>query len=378
VPFLAYASNFLWVMVIGLLGPSLPAVVADLGISYAQAGFFFTLLSLGSFFGTSIGAFASDVLPRKILYAGCALVLAAGLAALGFMPGYVLVALTIFLLSLFGSPIGAIGQSIMLGMFPQKRETNLSRMAFFAAVGSLVAPIIVTVNYSLNLSWHWPFVETAGLALILVVAIALIPLPVSPAGRQRQSLRTILSNRRVLTSAVLIFFSVAGDLGFSYWLAEYFKTELSVSLRLASSVVGIYLVGIIAGRLLVPVFLKRMKPETNIRMGLAIALLCIIAFILAPWPIVKAGLCVVYGFGIGPVFPLTIARGTREFPSQSGSVTGILFGCMSLGGMVFPLLVGALAQRVGISRSYWFCALVVLGLLVALTIGEARGKRQPA
>ncbi len=114
-PGLAFATNFLWVMVIGLLGPSLPAIVEDLGISYAQAGLFFTLLSLGSLFGASFGASASDRLPRKALYAGCAFFLAAGLALVGFMPGYLTVALLVFLLSVAGSPLGSIGQSIMLG-----------------------------------------------------------------------------------------------------------------------------------------------------------------------------------------------------------------------------------------------------------------------
>jgi len=33
-PYLAFASNFLWVLVIGLLGPSVPAILADLGIGY--------------------------------------------------------------------------------------------------------------------------------------------------------------------------------------------------------------------------------------------------------------------------------------------------------------------------------------------------------
>ena len=51
-----------------------------------------------------------------------------------------------------------------------------------------------------------------------------------------------------------------------------------------------------------------------------------------------------------------MARGTRESPEQSGSVMGILFAGNSLGGIVFPLLVGALAGTFGIARSYWFCA----------------------
>ena len=38
-PYVSFASSFIWVMVIGLLGPSVPAIVSGLGISYAQAGF---------------------------------------------------------------------------------------------------------------------------------------------------------------------------------------------------------------------------------------------------------------------------------------------------------------------------------------------------
>ena len=362
---LAYASNFLWVLVISLLGPSLPAIIADLGIGYAQAGLFFTMLSLGSFFGTSLGAIASDRLPRKALFAACAAFLAIGLSALGFMRSYAGAAVLIFLLSLTGSPIGAIGQSIMLGMFPARRERNLSVMASFGAIGSLVAPVLVSINYSAQLAWRWPFVEAAGLSLLLVVAV--LALPISPAGapRERQRVLAILKNRRVAAAAVMIFFSIAIDLAFSYWLAEYFAAELRVSLRLSSSVVGIYLAGIVAGRLLIPLALKRISPEMHLRLSLSIALAGILLFILVPSVPAKAALCALYGLGVGPVFPLLMARGSREYPDQSGAVTGVLFGCLSLGGMSFPLLIGSLAAGIGIARSYWLCAAVAFGLLVA-------------
>ena len=165
---------------------------------------------------------------------------------------------------------------------------------------------------------------------------------------------------------MLIFFSVAVDLGFSYWLAQYFKSELHVSLRLSSSIVGVYLIGIIGGRVLIPVFLKWMSPRRNMILGLGISFVALITFILIPWVPAKIVLCAVYGFGIGPVFPLLVAQGTRVFPKQAGAVTGVLYGCMSLGGMVFPLLVGALAGRWSIGRAYLFCALMVGVLLVAV------------
>ena len=67
-PYLAFASNFTWVMVIGLLGPSIPSIIEDLGIDYTRAGLFFTMLSLGSLFGTTLAGIASDYLNRKVLF----------------------------------------------------------------------------------------------------------------------------------------------------------------------------------------------------------------------------------------------------------------------------------------------------------------------
>lgn len=369
---LAFASNFLWVLVLGLLGPSLPAMVSDLGISYTQAGLFFTLLSLGTFFGASLGAAASDRVPRKALYAFCAACLAIGLSSLSFVRGYAAAALVIFLFSLTGSPIGAIGQSIMLGMRPDQRERNLSLMTSFGALGSLMAPILVSLNYSAALPWRWPFLETAALALLLLVAALTLPIPKASLPRVRVKARAILANRRVLATAVMIFFSIAIDLGFVYWLAEYFATELHVDLRLSSSVVGIYLAGIIAGRLAIPLVLKRLRPDTHLLATISLALAAIVLFILVPSTGAKAGLCALYGLGVGPVFPLLMARGSREFPEQSGAVTGVLYGGMSLGGVVFPFLVGAIAQNIGIARSYFFCAVVAAGLLAAIAPGVLR------
>jgi hypothetical protein len=44
--------------------------------------------------------------------------------------------------------------------------------------------------------------------------------------------------------------------------------------------------------------------------------------------------------------------------------------------MVFPLLVGTLAQSVGIARSYWFCAAAVAGLLAGALAARAASHRE--
>ncbi|MBU1050907.1 MFS transporter [Candidatus Bipolaricaulota bacterium] len=376
-PHISFASNLLWVMVIGLLGPSVPAIVHDLGISYTQAGFLFTLLSLGSLFGSSLGAIASDYMNRKrILAAFCGL-FAGGLISMGFVPGYVALGVTVFIVSLFGSPIGAIGQSVMLDMFHEQRPRLMSVQTLFAAVGSFIAPLLVSLNISGGIPWRGPFLETAGLVLLLMVIVLMTNIPNSSADRRtRVPLTSIMRNPSIIIASALVFLTVAVDLGFSYWLAEYFNTELGVSMGLASATVSLYLVGVIAGRLATSRLVKWMPTKRILVAGLLVASLSLVGFLFIQSVGAKAALTCVYGLGVAPVFPLLVAKASEEYPQQSGAVTGLLFGCMSLGGMVFPLLLGVLASAFGIRQSY-FLSLSVLVLILLVILVWIRTRKTP-
>jgi len=368
VPYLAFASNFTWVMVIGLLGPSVPKIIEDLQISYAQAGLFFTMLSLGSLFGTTLAGIASDYLNRKILFGMVALILAVGLASMGLAVSYLAVLLIILGYSLFGSPAGTVGQSIMLSIFPERRERYISLQTSFAALGSLTAPLLVWLNLRGDLSWRWTFIEAGGIAALLFIWILIVPLPRST-GRMIgwKNLSGILGNPRILASALLIFFSVAPDLGFSYWLAEHFKTELGVPLELSAAVVSVFLVGMIGGRLMTSRLLRRFASVRILKVGMFLSLASLIVFLSVPWIPVKLVTLALYGLGTAPVFPLLMARGTALYPDQPGTISGILFGSVSLGGMAFPLLLGAVASSVGIRLTYILVGAIILGLLLAVT-----------
>lgn len=359
-------------MVIGILGPSIPKIIEDLGISYPQAGLFFTMLSLGSLFGTTLTGIASDYLNRKALFALVALVLAVGLASMGLASSYLVILLIILFYSLFGSPAGTVGQSIMLSMYPHRRERYISLQTSFAALGSFTAPLLVALNFTVGLSWRWTFIEAGGLAILLFLWILIVRLP-RASGRMmsRGNISRILGNPRILFSALLIFLSVAPDFGFSYWLAEHFKTELGVPLSLSSAVVSVFLIGMISGRLLTSRLLKRFSSARILKAGMALSLISLIVFLTVPWIPVKLVTLLLYGLGTAPVFPLLMARGTGLYPDQPGTVSGVLFGSVSLGGMAFPLVLGAVASAVGIRLTYILVGVIILALLLAL-IGTQR------
>jgi MFS family permease len=368
-PYLAFASNFLSVMVIGLLGPAVPAIIQELHISYARAGLFFTAGSLAFLFSTPLGGLASDTPNRKTLFAMVALLLALGLIGLALSPTYALILAAIFIFSLFGGAAISMGQSIMMDLYPARRERLLTMQALFASLGSFVAPLLVALNYAGGVSWRWPYVEAAILAFLLFLAVLLTPLP----GASKKNLswgdvRHVLGNSRVLASAFLLLLAIAPEWGFAFWLAEHFKTDLRVSLQLSSAVVSVFLVGMITGRLFTSRLAGRLPPRGIVQIGLILAMSGLGVFLLVPSIPVKVFAILIYGLGVAPVFPILMACGTSAAPDRTGPATGVLYAFVSLGSMLFPLVLGALASAVGIRRSYALIELVLLGLLIAVTL----------
>jgi fucose permease len=207
------------------------------------------------------------------------------------------------------------------------------------------------------------------MALLFCGLLLRVRIPPARAGTggARRPILAAVRTPQVALSALLIFFSVAPDFGFSSWLAEYFRSGLAVSPRLSSAVVSVYLAGIISGRWLTSRLVRRLATDRILCGGLALALLALpLLFLLPVGP--KVAAIYLYGLGMGPVFPLLMALGTRACPDQPGVATGTLFGALSAGGMVFPLLMGAVAARAGIARAFWLPAGVLAGLLVTLLL----------
>ena len=375
-PGIAFFSNGLWVLVLALLGPSVPSIVTDLGISYTQAGLFFTFLSFGSLLGTSLGAFATDHFNRKRIFIVSTLCLVAGLIVTALSRTYYLLLAAIFLMSMLGSPIGAVSQSVMLSLFPQKRESYLSLQTFFAASGSFMSPLIVTAVLLLGFPWRASFLFAALLGLVLLVFAFRLQIPPmqTPPDEEKQRTARLLKDPALIVSALFIFLSIGPDIGFSYWLTEHFLTDLGAEKRWAAAIVTIYLSGILFGRGILPRILRVHPGVRVIPFAAATAIAGFAGFrFLEPILLKTLSVCV-YGIGVAPIFPLLMAWGTGRFPGNPGTATGILFGAMSLGGMVFPVLIGRIAEDFGIPGGYFLNVAILLFFLVFFGL-KARKKR---
>jgi MFS family permease len=352
------------------MGPSVPFIIKDFSLDYSQAGLILTLLSAASFFGTFAGGWVSDYPRRKLFWLLFLFFLAAGLMFFGLAPTYAFLLCTVFLMSLLGSPIGAVGQSIMLQMYPDKRGAYLSLSTMFAALGSLAAPVMISLLSIAGLGWRSAFFTTAVLVLCLfaLVAGSKLPRPIEQPCRSFNVFK-LFTDRRVLFAGSMIFFGVGIDLGFSFWLAEYFVSRLGAAVEISGFAVGSYLFGVILGRLLnarKPVKLSLwIYPLT----GLALAAVSLFFFLKVELFQLKLALCFLYGLGVGPVFPSMMSAGTAAYPQRSGAVTAVLFSMMSLSGAVFPVIIGSIGSGHGIEQAYYSLFILMIPIAAGLIAG---------
>ena len=111
---------------------------------------------------------------------------------------------------------------------------------------------------------------------------------------------------------------------------------------------------------------------------MVLSLASLALFLAVPWLPLKLLSLVLYGLGTAPVFPLLMSRGTALFPERPGTVSGVMFGSVSLGGMVFPFLLGAAASSLGIRLTYALMGLIILALLLAVLWTEKWWDRREA
>jgi fucose permease len=128
----------------------------------------------------------------------------------------------------------------------------------------------------------------------------------------------------------------------------------------------------LAGRIVSSRLARTLPPAVLLAATLGMALLGFPLFWLSPaTPLALAGLFVM-GLGIGGVYPLGVSAAIAAAPGNTDAASARL----SIGGggamLVAPFVLGALADRVGISSAF---GIVIPMLLAALSLALIAGRK---
>ncbi|HEV2314616.1 MAG TPA: MFS transporter [Candidatus Acidoferrales bacterium] len=355
-------------MVTTLLGPVLPFLTARWQLDDMHAGLLFTAQFAGSMAGVLL---SSVILTRRgfrpSLVAGFGL-MGIGVAALGFVTWIVgLISVTLFGLGL-GLTIPTTNL-LVAESSAHRRAAALNTLNLAWCVGAVCFPFIAT--------WFVKIHKLPAMILLLGGGVFVFSLifasPLATIAERRDTPRTDATPKgprvqaRVLAILGLLFFLYVGTEGaVSGWVATFGRRIHSGAGIGWVAVPSFFWGGLLLGRALAPLLLRRVREIPLARAGLVLATLgtCVV-LISTNLPALTAGVGLA-GLGLSAVFPITIAELSRRFEGSASRFVGAMFALGGLGGATLPWLVGYVSNKFGNLRAGLWVPVAGCVILLAL------------
>jgi fucose permease len=367
-----------------LPGPTLSLLAAHTHVSLAQASWIFT----GSATGFALGAVMAGVLgrwfrPKTILIAGLALMGGAGII-IPLAHSFSLLVVTQFTKG-FGFGFLDVSVNVLSALaFHDTLGESLNGLHSSFGVGSLLAPLLLSLTLTLLHDFTWAYLTGSTFALLCIILLVFQRTPTTvhaPQSEQgwlahhqseraqgRRGLRLGIFGHLILWLMALEFFLyIASEVGFSNWIVTAVNQSAHIGLALAAPVATAFWLGLTASRLLGSQVLKRAWLSENMLLYLCMLGAGASGLLVAFFPgqvLIAFVASALFGFFLGPLYPGLMAIAARWFARDLNTISGVLLVTCGVSGMLFPVLMGLLISGPGVT---WGMMIPALGcLLIAL------------
>jgi MFS family permease len=369
----------------------LPIIGRELGLSYSQIGLIMTCQYIAGAVANIPGGILVDTVGRKGLLMALSLFwVGFPYLLMGFSHGYLMLLACVALVGFGNSLWHPTAIPTLAGRFPERKGLVLSLHGMGGNVGDAVAPLVVGSLLAV-LTWRQVVMINVvpGMVMSLLILVFLGTLRIGskkpkPADESRgQSLGNyfrgvpaLFRNRGLLIlTASSAFRSMTQNA-----LLTFLPVYLAYEMHYGPFYVGAGMFALQAAGFAATPIAGHLSDKMGRRsvmmtsMGMTAVVLLFMAFAgKSPAFIVFIAVLGFFLYAIRPVMQAWLLETTPK--NMGGTSIGILFGAQSLGSSVAPLLGGMIADRYGLTATFWFLAftIVVANLfIVAMPMGEAK------
>ncbi len=353
-----------------LLGAILPEMGEAYNLDYAYRGVLLSAHQIGNLSAVIAAGFIPYLIGRKR---------STFILGLGIVIGLLLMTLTgnpllLFLaFALTGIGRGTMSNitNVVVGECAENNAAGLNLLHASFAVGAFLSPFIAIAVIPAS----WKIAPWISAALMLLTLLLLLGKGLSSERMKKEKGEgTIPRSLQYWLNTFILFFYLCGEASLIGWLVTYFQDANIFPDAISTAMQSFLWIMILIGRLSCAVISTHMNKNTLI---LILGLLMTGFFILmiaAPTPFIAALAVFLVGVSMSGIYPTTLSTMEKKY-SSSTVATGLCIGTATVGAILMPAVVGAVAERTGIEGGIATIS-IALSLMVILMIVKFVTNRQ--
>lgn len=366
---LAYGMLGFYNYLLSGLGPLMPSLREELGLSYTVASFHFSAFAIGMILAGVLGDRVVARWGRTATFWVGTIGLAGGALALTIFRQPVLTVGSVLLMGSVGSLVLVLIPAILADRHGARRTLAIVEANILSAATGALAGVLIGLGERTAAGWRGAIFLSLLMPLLLFLRFGRVPLPeaAGPAAAvQKQEARLPAAYWAYWVTIVL---AVGVEFSLIFWGAD-FLVAAGLSASAAATTVSLFLWGMVAGRIAGRQIAQRMATERLLPGAFALATIGFLIYWLAPVAAVAVIGLFVAGFGVANLFPLTSALALGAAPGMTNEAGARFSLASGTAILAAPLLLGALADKAGIWLAYAVVPLFLVGGFVASQAGK--------
>lgn len=353
-----------------LLGAAWPLMQIEMNVPLSYAGIISMIISLG----TIISSLFSDYLSKKFSVGliTAVSVLMTAFALLGFSFSSEFYMLCLWAIP-YGLGAGSVDAALNNYVALHYKSQHMNWLHCMWGVGASIGPYIMTYALTSTEKWNNGYLYIALIQFVLTLFIFLsIPLwKKNNLEKEEKSAPLSIKQVFLLKGAVAVmitfFCYCALECVSMLWSASYLVKVFDIDEEKASSLAGLFYLGLTGGRFISGFISMKLSDKNMIRVGGVIVLIGIIILFIPNFNISCVGL-VVAGLGCAPVYPCIIHSTPEHFgKDKSQALIGIQMASAYLGTCLMPPLFGLLGEYISMNL---FPVMLLILLIIMIFMHE--------
>lgn len=344
------------------LGPLTPFLRAEMGLAYTVASLHFSAFAAGMLLaGLTTDRVIRRIGRRRTMWGGAAGMAASALLLMVFRHPALTIAAAL-LMGTLGSALLVAIPAILTDRYHELRAIALMEANTTASACATAAPICIGLLARTPVGWRGALALPVVALLVIVVAYRNHPLPLARLLPAAQAARRGLPRRfwRYWTLLVLV---VSVEFCIIFWAADFLENARGLARADAALSTSLFLAAMVTGRLLGSRILRRADSRWLMLAALGLAVLgFLLQWQLRPLPVVALGLTLA-GLGVANLYPLSLSLAVGAAPDQLDAASARASLASGTAILLLPLLLGRLADLLGIAAAYG-----LVGVLLALSL----------